>query len=309
MRHWQESRQLDAVNAQWADKHILFVSGKGGVGKSLVAAAIADQHTRAGRRVLLAELGDTSYYKDYWNLPAVGHEPIRTRHGFDLALWSGESCLREYVLYYLRMERLYKLFFENKVMRALVNVAPGLNEIAVLGKITSGLRRVGPALTYDLIVVDCYSTGHAMALLSAPRGMMEAVKFGPMGTHSRDMDTIIRDTKVCGFLLVTLLEEMAVTETLEFSAKLKAEIQQSAEIIANRVLTVPILECDLESVAKVEPRGLGEFAQYLLGASKRQKKFLNELRETGCSVHLVPQIFSADPDELVRVAGEALRKA
>lgn len=82
----------------WASKQIIFVSGKGGVGKSLIAAGIARELAQSGRRVLLAEIGETSYYQDFWSLPSVGHDPVAHPLGFDLALWSGESCLREYVL-------------------------------------------------------------------------------------------------------------------------------------------------------------------------------------------------------------------
>lgn len=293
---------------RWIDKKIIFVSGKGGVGKSLIAAAVAQEAARAGRRVLLAEIGETSYFKDFWGLEHVGHDPVSLPQGFDLALWDGESCLREYVLYYLKMERLYKLFFENKVMRALVNVAPGLNEIAILGKITSGIRRVGPPLNYDLIVVDSYATGHALALLHAPQGMMEAIKFGPMGANSRDMDLVIRNPRLSGYLVVTLLEELPVTETIEFVAKLRSEFQVEPEVVANRELHLPVSDEKLQTVEDAPGSGLGEFARYLDGVVKRQKQFLDVLSENNLTVHHVPQIFSTEPQTLVDKAGEALRK-
>ncbi|RYZ72083.1 MAG: arsenical pump-driving ATPase, partial [Proteobacteria bacterium] len=217
----------------WNDKQILFVSGKGGVGKSLVAAGLARELAKSGKRVLLAEIGETSYYKDFWNLPSIGHEPVKHPEGFDVALWSGETSLREYVLFYLKMDRLYSLFFDNKVMRSLVNVAPGLSEIAILGKITSGIRKVGPPLNYDTIIIDSFATGHALALLQAPKGMMEAIKFGPMGHHSREMDAVIKNPKQTGYIVVTLLEELPVTESLEFRETLRRELGVSADIVAN----------------------------------------------------------------------------
>ena len=302
--------------ARWSDKRILFVSGKGGVGKSLVAAAIAREQALAGKRVLLVEIGDTSYYKDFWNLPAVGHEPVRLNRpglgaSFDLALWSGESCLHEYVLYYMRMESLYKLFFENRVMRALINVAPGLNEIAILGKITSGIRKVGPPLDYDVVVVDCYATGHAMALFQAPRGLMEAIKFGPMGAHSKEMEKVIRNQALCGYILVSLLEEMPIVEALEFRERLRKELGVDADLIGNKHLPLPVAEAELSKLEKLGDQGLGEFARYLGTIARRQEEFSSLLRqksEAG-SYREVPLLFSSDPDTLVRETGEALRKA
>ncbi len=297
-----------SVPLHLGNKRILFVSGKGGVGKSLVAAGLAHGLAQAGKRVLLVEIGETSYYKDFWNLPALGHDPIRHPMGFDLAVYSGETSLREYVLFYLKMERLYQLFFENKVMRSLVNVAPGLSEIAILGKITSGIRKVGPPMDYDVIVVDAYATGHAMALLEAPKGMMEAIKFGPMGHHSREMNQVLKNENLMAYIIVTLLEELPVTESLEFRESLKKEIGVNAMIIANKVLRSPISKSDLQTVmsAATNP-GLSEFAKHVAGVEDRQAKYEQKLRESGAYVVEVPLIFSGDPTTLVEKTSEALR--
>jgi anion-transporting ArsA/GET3 family ATPase len=293
----------------WKDKQILFVSGKGGVGKSLVAAGLARELAKAGKRVLLAEIGETSYYKDFWNLPSIGHEPSRHPDGFDVALWSGETSLREYVLFYLKMERLYSLFFENKVMRSLVNVAPGLSEIAILGKITSGIRKVGPPLEYDTIIVDSFATGHALALLQAPKGMMEAIKFGPMGHHSREMDQVIKNPKLTGYIVVTLLEELPVTESLEFSATLKRELGVGVDIVANKVLQAPVEAKEIKAIANdPESPDLKDFARYLEGVDERQTKYMKVLEESGVPVTRIPLIFSSEPQTLVKETGEALRK-
>jgi anion-transporting ArsA/GET3 family ATPase len=291
-----------------SEKRILFVTGKGGVGKSLIAAALARELAEAGKRVLLAEIGETSYYKDFWNLSAVGHDPVRHPiEKFDVALWSGETSLREYVLFYLKMERLYNLFFENKVMRSLVNVAPGLSEIAILGKITSGIRKVGPPMNYDVIVVDSYATGHALALLEAPKGMMEAIKFGPMGSHSRDMDQVLKNEKYVAYLIVTLLEELPVTESIEFRNALEKELGVSSIFIANKVMHGPVTAAELKQVGEGANSGLAEFARHIEGVEQRQLKYETALKDSGARMIEVPLIFSADPQTLVEKTGEALR--
>lgn len=289
---------------------ILFISGKGGVGKSLVAAAVARREAEAGRRVLLVEIGDNSYFKDLFRLKEVGYKPCRVPgQRFDLAIWNGESCLREYVLHYLKLKRLYHIFFENRVMRALINVAPGLNEIAILGKITSGIRKVGPSLDYDLIVVDCYATGHALALLEAPRGLMEAVRFGPMGTQSREIDAVIRDPELTAFWVVTILEEMPVVETLEFLEVLKEDFGIHCEVIINKVLQHPLTAKELEKLSEEGVHGLDEFARYLAMVSARQSHFLGELKKAKVPLRKIPLILTTDTDRLLKEAEEALRKA
>ena len=280
---------------------ILFVTGKGGVGKSLVAAAVAQNEAKKGRRVLLVEIGEESYYKDFWALPHVGHEPISTKMGFDLALWSGESCLREYVLFYLKLESLYKIFFENRVMRALINVAPGLSEIAILGKVTSGERKVGPPLSYDLIVVDGYASGHMMALLQAPKGLQQAIKFGPMGHHSRQIEEVLENPKLTAFWLVSLLEELPVTETLELQQLLLSSFGIKAHLVANKRLNVPVSAAALKTLASSS-----EFAGYLEAVADRQKHFMATLAAADNEMQAVPLVFSTDPQTLVDATAEAL---
>lgn len=292
-----------------AKRKIIFVSGKGGVGKSLVAAGLAAELSQTGQRVLLAEIGDISYYKDFWNLPKVTHDPVPSGYGFDLALWNGESCLREYVLYYLKMQRLYSLFFENKVMKSLINVAPGLNEIAILGKVTSGIRKVGPPMDYDTVVVDCYATGHALALLLAPKGMMEAIKFGPMGHHSREIEAVIQNPNLTAYVVATLLEEMPIVETLEFRERLKNEIGIEPRIVANKIMSIPASDEELKRVLEADPKGLGEFAKYLLAIRERQATFTSQLEKTAPGFAKVPFCFSSNPDQLVENVREALREA
>lgn len=291
----------------WNDKKIVFVTGKGGVGKSLASAAIALEQSKLGRKVLLVEIGENSYYKDFWHLPEVSHVPQRLPLGFDFAMWSGESCLREYVLHFLKIDRLYKLFFENKVMRALINVAPGLQEIAILGKITSGVRHVGPHIGYDLIVVDTFATGHALALFRAPKGMVEAIKFGPMGSNSRDIQTVLSDPKVCAYVIVTLLEELPVVETFELRQALVAEFGVVPSIVANKIVPMPVGQEELRDLHEaVDDQGFKEFTAYLRTIGERQTRFLAQLAAAGQQLFRIPMYFSDRADELVIEAANAL---
>jgi anion-transporting ArsA/GET3 family ATPase len=291
----------------WNNKKIVFVTGKGGVGKSLIAAGIARQQALAGKRVLLAEIGENSYYKDFWNLNEIGHEPQPVpKENFDVALWSGESCLREYVLFYLKVEQLYKLFFENKVMRSLVNVAPGLSEIAILGKITSGIREVGPALPYDVIVVDTFATGHALALFRTPKGMMEAIRMGPMGHHSREILGVLQNPELTSYVLVSLLEELPIVETMEFQTQLKADLGVDSHVIENRVVNIPVTDSTLEKLGETNEAGLSEFALFLKAISEKQNRYHAQLIKQTTPIVSVPMIFSNQPKELVDKVAEVL---
>lgn len=279
-------------------QEIIFVTGKGGVGKSVAAAAIALKRARAGKKTLLAELGYQSFYKDYFGLPEVHYQPVPLDKNLDVALWSGPECLKEYALHLLKIESIYKLFFENPVTKALVNVAPALSELAILGKITSHPRKVGPPMHYDCLVVDAFATGHFLALLKAPKGMSEAIKFGPMGDQSRSIEKVLSDPAMSKYFVVSLPEEMPVIEGLELAEGIEQLVGIKPAHIYNRLVPVP---ADAGQVQELSPN-LEKFQSYLKHVDQQQK----ELRQKFGSqkVFDFPMVYSADAREIVSQLSE-----
>jgi anion-transporting ArsA/GET3 family ATPase len=214
---------------------IVFITGKGGVGKSSVAAAVALNISKSHKKVLLVELGEESFFADHLNLN-FQEETVKFSDYMDIALWNGYESLKRYITHYIKIKKFVDLFVENKVMKALINAAPGLKELSLLGRITSGARHFGPPLDYDYIVVDAYATGHFLALLRAPVGMYEVVKFGPMGSQCEKIIEVIKNKKLCQFLVVSLPESLPIEETLELCAKLKTEYLAEPTIIINKLL-------------------------------------------------------------------------
>lgn len=286
-------------------QEIHFVTGKGGVGKSVIAAALALKLSRSGKRVLLVELGDQSFFRDFFDLPQVGFQPVQIKPGLSVALWSGDSCLREYAHYLIKVETLSKLFFDNAVMRAFINVAPGLPELAILGKVTSGPRKHGPPLPFDAIVVDSFATGHFKALLEAPKGMSQAVQFGPMGEQSRSIDRCIRDKELTHYHIVTLPEELPLKEAAELSADLKQEFDIEAELVLNKMLEVPVAQTDIDQVAK-KKTDLADFALYLQQHLQRQDEMKEQAENSFADIKSVPLIFETDSWKLVELIAERI---
>jgi len=278
---------------------IHLVTGKGGVGKSAVAASLALRLSETGKRTLLVELGEESFYKDYLHLPDTGYKPRASSLGFDVSLWSGPSALREYAMYLLKIERLYKLFFENPVTRTLINVAPALSELAILGKITSGPpRNVGPKLPYDALVADCFATGHFLALLKAPIGMSEAVRFGPMAEQSRSIMKVIRDPQITKVHLVCLPEELPVQESLELARDLKELIPNEPRLWLNKWIDYP------DSMSESGP----EFEKDFLRRCRRQEEAWKELHATfGDRLQRLPFTFENDEEKILRSLAKGMR--
>lgn len=228
-----------------ATRKIHFFTGKGGVGKSTLAAAFA-QHLACAPskstspKILLAELTERSFYNHFFTSEAAELEELsasaKQSLKFDLAQWSPEACLREYALHLLKIESLYKLFFQNPVSRSLIQVAPGLSELAILGKATSSPRRHGPPTLHDEIVLDAFASGHFLNLLRAPKAMFEIISFGPMSEQSRSIDQWIRNPEFTFIHIVTTAEDYAVTETLDLAKTIQSEFKIKPQIYLNKTL-------------------------------------------------------------------------
>jgi anion-transporting ArsA/GET3 family ATPase len=280
-------------------QQIHFVTGKGGVGKSLVAAALALQKSLQGQRVLLVELGEQSFFQDFYGLEAVNFAPQQIRKNLSLALWKGEEALRDYAKYLVKVESLVKLFFENPVMSSFINVAPALRELAILGKVTSGPRQHGPVLPFDCLVVDCFATGHFLALLEAPRGMAQAIQFGPMGEQSRSILATIQDLSICQYHIVTLPEELPARESLELKSKLESSFQIKSDILLNKVIRTSLQAKDLPADGDL-------FVDYLRAKLTHQADILQRLQKEGGPVRVLPWIYESDPWVLTEKLMETL---
>src|SRR5882757_142912 len=121
-------------------KKLVFVTGKGGVGKSVCAAAIAWGEARKGRKVCLFELGNQSFYESFFETRGISYEPSEVIPRIHISLLNAENSLREYVLHYLKVPKLYDILFQNKIMKTFLNAAPALAELAIMGKLTADIR-------------------------------------------------------------------------------------------------------------------------------------------------------------------------
>lgn len=277
--------------------HIVIVTGKGGVGKSTVAAALAAREAKKGKKVLLVEFGEDSFLGGLLGIRNVSIQAQRVdRFGFDLAIWDTETCLREYVLHFVKIESLFKIFFENRVMRTFINVAPALKELALLGKLTSGERHVGPEFKYDLVVVDGYASGHMLALMRAPKGMADVIKAGPMGYHSEQIYKVLTDPKITSYVIVTLSDELPTTEALELHQTLKREFSVEAQIVMNRCLVPPVTLAEITELSiSNQESGLQTFARFLKGVLERQDRNQQRLKQVASETGVIPLIVDAKP--------------
>jgi hypothetical protein len=293
------------------EQKIILVSGKGGVGKTAVAAALAIHQAHDGKRVLLAELGEKSFLQHVFP-GSGGVKPVTVTAGLDVVRWDPNSCLREYMLHYLRVERVVDLLFANRITQALIGAAPALRELALLGKITSGRRGVGPDLPYDVIVVDAFATGHFKALLMAPVGMAEVVRFGPMGEQSRMIVDVCRDPAATKVVLVTLPEELPVNETGELRDFLLRRFGIEPLVVVNKNLPMPLSVDEIEGVrARLKvlsqpPEWAPAMLEYLEAQGARQEEAGRRVRGFAKKVLDLPWYLAPKWPEVLRAMSQDL---
>jgi anion-transporting ArsA/GET3 family ATPase len=233
------------------DKRLLFVTGKGGVGKSTISAALAVKAARDGKRVLVCEVRAHERISALLGRPPVGSEIRELEPGLSAVNIETLSAFREYALMKLRFQAVYKVVFENRLMRYALRAIPSIAEIVTLGKIVFhvGEQRDGRP-RWDLVIVDAPATGHALSLLQTPQTVLGAVPAGAMADEMNHILAVLGDPKQSGLLLVTLPEEMPVNETIELDRELArtVPIERSA-VVLNGDLPIRFSPLELEALS------------------------------------------------------------
>jgi anion-transporting ArsA/GET3 family ATPase len=206
------------------DKRLILVCGKGGVGRSTVAAAIARRCAARGRKTLLFEANANDRFGPYFGKPAVGDQVTPLAPNLSAVNTNPQAALAEYGLMILKFEAVYEMVFENKVTRAFLRAVPGLDNYAVLGKAwfhTTEMQRGQPM--WDTVVFDMPASGHSLSMLQVPSVISRTVPDGPLTRDARTIMALLRDDTRTAAVIVTIPEEMPANEALELESRLAGE--------------------------------------------------------------------------------------
>ena len=306
-------------------RRLVIVTGKGGTGKTTVAAALALGAAARGRRVLVAAVDPDARLTALLSpQPAPLHyEPAPARENVFVCHIEPFEALSEYLGLQLGTRRLVDPVLRQRGFRQLLLASPGWRELITLGKIwhLEQMRegRAAARPRFDLIVVDAPATGHSLTFLDVPRVVVSAVRAGPLRHHTERVEALIEDHSRTLLLPVALAEELPARETVELVSRARKTLGVAIErIVVNAVHEPPypddLADLDARIAALPDDAVLGALppprALAACGAALRARAELNRhhtaaiARETGLPTVTLPYLRDGmrGPDDTARLA-------
>ncbi len=299
------------------DLRLVILAGKGGVGRTTVAAALARAMAAQGKRVLIAQTEAADRLgKLFGRTQPIGTDVVTLAPGIEAVNMTPKSALHEYGLMVLRYETVYRALFENRAVRGFLGAIPGLDAYAMLGKVwwhTTEMVRGRPR--YDLVILDGPASGHATLMLRLPQAVMAAMPRGPLTRDAQAASDLLSDAARTAMVIVTLPEELPVRETVELARSARESLKiPLGPVIVNAMppgaLSTPEMDAVVGRLAA--PTGDPELdATLAMAAGVRAHRrtaddMLARLKANpGLPMVLLPRVPKADlgPEDVEQLAG------
>src|SRR4051812_8146501 len=243
---------LDAMNSL-LDRKLVYVTGKGGVGKSTVAGALGLAAAQRGHRTIVCEVGEQDRLSRVFGKDAAPGEETHLTDNLWSTSINPQEALGEWVTKQLGSRTLAKPLMGSNTFQYFVAAAPGAKEVVAMAKVwelVQSERWQRRARPYDIAIVDGPASGHGVGMLQTPRTIASVARVGPIAGQAKKISALLENAELSGYLAVALPEEMPVTETIELEGKLRAAIDRKlAAIVVNGVQPKRFTKADLDKIA------------------------------------------------------------
>jgi anion-transporting ArsA/GET3 family ATPase len=283
------------------DRRLVFVTGKGGTGKTTVAAALGLAAARAGKRALIAEVAEQERIGEAFGKGEVGYSETELAPGLFAFSVDPVKAREEWVRHRLPSRTLAGALNSSRLFGYLAAAAPGLAELVTIGKVWELAqleRKAKGAAPYDLVVVDAPATGHGLAMLRAPSTIGDIARVGPINRQAYRIHDFISDPALTAAIAVTLPEEMPVAETLELEGRLRDEMDMElSSVVVNAVYPARFTGEEAEHLAALDGRPSAAVQAALLEheRAREQRSQLGRLRR-GAAAPVVTLPFLFEPE-------------
>lgn len=236
-------------------RRLLIVSGKGGVGRTTIAALLGAALAARGRKILIATTGHDDRLAWMLGGEQLTDTPETVAPNLDIQRLVPATCVEEYGTLVTRSQRLSHMVFGNRAVRRLLRAIPGLDDFAILGKVWHEAVR---ARSYDTILFDGPASGHLRLVLGVPQAILATVAEGPLTHEATAMRDSLQDPSVCAPVLVGLPEPWPLTELGELASALRREIGMGAgTLVVNKLWPLlPELGRDMPPTAPDSPAAI-----------------------------------------------------
>jgi anion-transporting ArsA/GET3 family ATPase len=303
------------MEALLRDRRLLYVTGKGGVGKTTVAAALGMAAAEAGRRTIVCEVADQDRVSRAFRREGVVPETeVRLADNLWAITIDPTRALEEWLGKQIGGAGL-RVLARSSAFQYFVAAAPGAKELITIAKVwelTQPSRWDVRNRTYDLVVVDAPASGHGVAMLTTPRTFGEIARVGPIRRQAFKVRDLLADSEQTGYVAVALPEEMPVNETLELERRLPEAVGSPLEaIVVNGMWPERFTAADAETLRSMNGRPAVAAALTSYERARAQRAHLRRLRrEAAAQVVTLPYLFDGELGlpEYERLARELARK-
>jgi len=240
------------------DKRLVMVMGKGGTGKTTIAAALGLAAARAGKRTVVVEVAEQQRLAAMFGVrPTDRHDEVELAPGlFGLSI-APSRAMEEWLRHQLKSGTLAGLLGGSRIFQLLTAAAPGVSELVTMGKIwdLAQLQRRTGGSVFDLAIVDAPATGHGLALLSAPGTFARIAHTGPIARQARQIEEFTRNRAATAILAAALPEEMPVAETIDLEGRLADQSLALDAIVVNALYPERFDSDESARLAALDGRG------------------------------------------------------